>query len=815
MMRRKLDLALMQIHDNKKKAVNDGLFDQHCFYSSTTLRFFDFLETYQYGPYMVCVVSSPAYPPWPCIIIPYEEIDIDPFILEQKGASTHLARLYAAEDYVWTNKEDMKQFQPQSRNDWGNILEKAHVMALKDVDEVQDKKHLVTILKPNYCFTCGRINELSVHPCSICCRKHHLRCCNIDEHVFKKVRNLVCMSCCILHSESNTPMGEGVPELLGDILGNKSYQKMCLLNNAHNANQRNDDLARSWNANFTNVFYKSNSTLLAHVATFLSSNDIECDIQDISNDMNQRKLIMGSLAAIRYTFNKRSDFYYESDIFNLSCSILSIHNIRISISQVSGRGEVLYGLKLMPKMVGLHKQHPMFVLDYNQDSLSLNKLFAYMFFFLKDFVHAKCLNFWPSLVHVFENKPLCIGMSASKENFKIFLAGIDLLLDGDNLHWSMVVQDVYEGKLYDAHDVASLITCIHTSIPEIKTNINIRTCGERLNIIQDEVNFRPLTKQRQSDGVSGAILRNATIKKTLTQNEQHLKVHIVYDTFNQPYKDKNVDELWYSNDKYLVVHKRKTQLTFVEIRSYQNTILVRRQMRYPMDGEWVQYKRQAQSLNTIQYIPMVYGICMQKKTDYMFVAMETLESLPTKFQTISDLLDLIKNILTCIKQLHKDGYVHRDIKPSNMMCSGIGEVKLIDFDLTIRISETHTQKKYILGTPQYRAPEVGVIVYDERVDVYSAGVSIAELIHGGPFDYYSCDDSGEEYDEFDSKNKVMQFFENFDHHMTSKSRNLFGDRNQCVGSKLEKIKFLVTNMMVTSISNRCSMGTCLEFVKKI
>lgn len=91
---------------------------------------------------------------------------------------------------------------------------------------------------------------------------------------------------------------------------------------------------------------------------------------------------------------------------------------------------------------------------------------------------------------------------------------------------------------------------------------------------------------------------------------------------------------------------------------------------------------------------------------------------------------IMKKLLRAINHCHASGVVHRDIKPENVMIGRDGEIKLIDFGLSRRVSDKYTTMTTIAGTPFYMAPEVLDGEYDSQCDIWSLGVLLYVLVSG-------------------------------------------------------------------------------------
>lgn len=93
-------------------------------------------------------------------------------------------------------------------------------------------------------------------------------------------------------------------------------------------------------------------------------------------------------------------------------------------------------------------------------------------------------------------------------------------------------------------------------------------------------------------------------------------------------------------------------------------------------------------------------------------------------------------MVTGIQAAHKQHIIHRDIKPQNIIISKDGKVKVTDFGIARATTSTHTISTNVMGSVHYTSPEQargGVV--DEKSDIYSAGITMYEMITGHvPFD---------------------------------------------------------------------------------
>ncbi|XP_071723229.1 phosphoenolpyruvate carboxylase kinase 2 [Rutidosis leptorrhynchoides] len=104
-----------------------------------------------------------------------------------------------------------------------------------------------------------------------------------------------------------------------------------------------------------------------------------------------------------------------------------------------------------------------------------------------------------------------------------------------------------------------------------------------------------------------------------------------------------------------------------------------------------------------------------------------------KSLTETSAANYMKQILTAMAHFHGFGIVHRDIKPDNVLLDESNRVKLADFGSAEWLSEGRGTAAGVVGTPYYVAPEVVMgREYNEKVDVWSAGVVLYTLLAGIP-----------------------------------------------------------------------------------
>ena len=87
------------------------------------------------------------------------------------------------------------------------------------------------------------------------------------------------------------------------------------------------------------------------------------------------------------------------------------------------------------------------------------------------------------------------------------------------------------------------------------------------------------------------------------------------------------------------------------------------------------------------------------------------------------------NVANALNYAHHQRVLHRDIKPANLLLDRERTIWVTDFGLARRTDlDAETQTGEILGTLRYMAPEQIAGSGDSRVDIYSLGLTLFELL---------------------------------------------------------------------------------------
>ena len=118
---------------------------------------------------------------------------------------------------------------------------------------------------------------------------------------------------------------------------------------------------------------------------------------------------------------------------------------------------------------------------------------------------------------------------------------------------------------------------------------------------------------------------------------------------------------------------------------------------------------------------------------FEYVAGKTLDQLIKDAGRLTALQSaaLMGQILDALSAAHRSGIIHRDLKPSNILIDERGAPRVMDFGIAAQVDAKEEGEAEFTGTPSYMAPEyITSRVYNERSDVFSAGLVLYEMLFG-------------------------------------------------------------------------------------
>ncbi|KAI1891385.1 hypothetical protein AGOR_G00143270 [Albula goreensis] len=136
-------------------------------------------------------------------------------------------------------------------------------------------------------------------------------------------------------------------------------------------------------------------------------------------------------------------------------------------------------------------------------------------------------------------------------------------------------------------------------------------------------------------------------------------------------------------------------------------------------------------------IAELYGAVLWDQTIHLFMEAGEGGSVLEKLENCGPLREfeiiwITKQVLRGLEHLHSHNIIHHDIKPSNIVLMSHKAV-LVDFGLTVQMTEDVYTPRDLRGTEMYMSPEVVLCRgHNTKADIYSLGTTIIHMQTGSP-----------------------------------------------------------------------------------
>jgi beta-lactam-binding protein with PASTA domain len=163
---------------------------------------------------------------------------------------------------------------------------------------------------------------------------------------------------------------------------------------------------------------------------------------------------------------------------------------------------------------------------------------------------------------------------------------------------------------------------------------------------------------------------------------------------------------------------------------------------FARDEEFVnRFRLEASAAAGLQHPNVVAVYDRGSFEDTYYIAMEYVEGSPlrdliSRGLSVSEAIEVTRQVLAAAGFAHDRGFVHRDLKPMNVLIDRSGRVRVTDFGIARADNSEITRTGSVLGTAQYLSPEQAQgFAVTRASDLYSIGVILFEMLTGRvPFD---------------------------------------------------------------------------------
>jgi tRNA A-37 threonylcarbamoyl transferase component Bud32/FixJ family two-component response regulator len=285
---------------------------------------------------------------------------------------------------------------------------------------------------------------------------------------------------------------------------------------------------------------------------------------------------------------------------------------------------------------------------------------------------------------------------------------------------------------------------------------NIMSCINLKKEIENKITIERKNKEYQKLLSKELEIKNLYIEKLKKELEKkNLELEMIY---GKEYSNREIifDDMFKNQDrigKYSIIEeisKGGMSVVYRAIDVYLNREVAIKELKVDeksfsqeiIDGIIRRFKKEAEVMAKLNHnnILKVFDVMEQNNKHYIimeYIEGNTLESILKSMKLpIIEIINISQQICLALDYIHSNNIIHRDIKPSNIMIDTNRIVKLMDFGVIRDTSiSTITPTGSVIGTISYIAPEQSYKNFDYRVDIFSLGTIIYEMITGeNPFE---------------------------------------------------------------------------------
>ncbi|KAM3132813.1 hypothetical protein pb186bvf_015118 [Paramecium bursaria] len=283
-------------------------------------------------------------------------------------------------------------------------------------------------------------------------------------------------------------------------------------------------------------------------------------------------------------------------------------------------------------------------------------------------------------------------------------------------------------RITSSHNLQKLFIlmfeCFYSYQNGIKTRISynkktLKLDSEQQNLslkIDLKLKIEWITSNNQYLGFKVSELKYQADHDDLVLFKQSLKCQILFENFNSAYKlQDKIGEGLCCEGVYEVINRLNHRKYAVKIVSKQAMKKVLKEIKI---------------LSSLKHQNVVQLKELYDGEENIYIVMERLYVLKIPKQDEVILQKVMIQVLLGIEYIHKFGIIHTDLTLENIMMNEKKQIKIIDFShaKAFNLKKSLTGKRGTLG---YIAPEiVNYDEYDEKCDIFSAGVIMFEIFHG-------------------------------------------------------------------------------------